>query len=95
MQNGPVFAPIRSINNQYGSGGLSMGSVISLTNTATTVNAWAVGNIVGVVVGGGGGVVVLVVYVPVCKMPNLGRVGRVTRWSQLRAGTEKPQTVTA
>jgi hypothetical protein len=75
MYTGPVFAPIRAINNEYGNGRVSMGAVIALTNTVTTVNALAVGNVVGVVVGGGVGAVVGAVIGPVVQTPNLGRVG--------------------
>jgi len=41
MYIGPVFAPIRDINSGYGSGRVSLGSVIALTNTLTTVNITA------------------------------------------------------
>lgn len=75
MYTGPSFAPIRSINNYYGNGRVSLGSVIALTNTVTTVNAVAVGNIVGAAVGGVVGAVVGAVVGPVCKTPNLGRIG--------------------
>jgi hypothetical protein len=89
MYTGPSFAPIRSINSYYGNGRVTMGSVIALTNTVTTVNAAAVGNIVGVVVGGGIGAVVGAVVGPVCKTPNLGRIGEQSRSAACRINFPK------
>ncbi len=77
MYTGPTFAPLRSINNQYGNGRTTLGW-LALTNTLSTVNGGIVGNIVGGIVGGVVGAIVGGVVGPVCKIPNLGRIGQAS-----------------
>jgi hypothetical protein len=91
MSVGPVFAPIRAINNEYGNGRLTMGSVIALTNTVTTVNAAAVVNVAAVALVAAvaaaavGAAYVAVVVGPVCKTPNFLGMGDDSRIGDFRA----------
>ena len=91
MSVGPVFAPIRAINNEYGNGRLTMGSVIALTNTVTTVNAVAAVNVAAVAIAAvaaaaaAAAAVVAVVVGPVVKTPNFLCMGDERRVVDFRA----------
>lgn len=96
MSAGPVFAPVRAINNEYGNGRLSMGSVIALTNAVTTVNVAAAINVAAVAIAavaaaaGAAAAVVAVVVVPVVKTPNflcMGDPSRVSDFRTIRSAT--------
>ncbi len=87
---GPVFAPIRALNNGYGSGGMTMGSAVALVNVNAVANvnvAAAVNAAVAVNVAAAVNVVAAVAVVVagvIIKNANYARPGDNARTLQSR-----------